>query len=271
MKFYSIFIIAILLISCNDNYTSFNKNIVSYQSNVKLIDINRKYTIDCKTFDINKYFSFYDKLEFDNSYDYKIKIWDIGNGGYPIYFALPKNRNLKIYDQKEPPFFFVADSTKYNSSINAGYSEDSVYLIYSDYNKKIKTYPRIKLKDTTNRFSFFQLIVFHEYNNNFCRIGESNYGIANIITSKKDIEDVLNNKFFNRYKHFSKNQKVSALMMSFKPEINIQNDTCFISIVKFNAWYGFYREYYSITKKQPYVIRSIKDSVLIRYDIGIMF
>jgi hypothetical protein len=265
MTFFGIMLFC--FISCN-YYDDFSNRIKNYQDNIELDMANN--IIDSTTFDIDNYFSLYDRLVFDSSYNYFINYFYMGDAGYPTYNAIPRQSNLKIFKVKEPPFLIIADSLPSKQEWDDLHIDYGKYLIESRVNDSTYQILRVSVKDSLDKKGYFQLLIFHIEKDNFCRFGHSNYGNINLVFSQKDIEVILNMPRYGGIP-FSSKQKNEALKIDYNPEVLLKSQFCYVDIVSFSDWHGFYRLHFRITTKRPHEITLMKSELLVEYDIGIMF
>lgn len=254
-------------ISCN-YYDDFSKRIKNYQDSIKLDMTNN--IIDSTTFNIDYYFSLYDRLVFDSSYNYFINYFYMGDAGYPTYNAIPRQSNLKIHKVKEPPFFIISDTLPSKQEWDDLHIDYEKYSIESWVNDSTDQLLKVSVKDSLDKKDYFQLLIFHIEKDNFCRFGHSNYGNIDLIFSQKDIDKILNTPRNGGYP-FSSKQKNEALKINYHPEVLLKNQYCYVDIVSFSDWHGFYRLHFKISTKRPHEITLTKSELLVEYDIGIMF
>jgi hypothetical protein len=272
VKFFGLLILVVIVLnisSCDNYYDDFVSHLNTYQNSIKLDD--KKFIIDTSSFDIKTYFSFFDRLNFDSSFNYFIEYYYMGSGGYPLYFAIPKQSNLKIFKIDNPSFYLIADSLPSKKDWDSISRLTYKYSIENMLNDSTSQYPTTKIKDLSDKKGYFQLLIFHLYKENFCRYDHSGYGSIDLIFSKKNINNILSNKYLNHYKSFSNSQINMASKINYKPEIKFSNGYCYITIVSFNDWKGFQKLYFRISQSYPNRVEYIKSEVLVNYNIGIMF
>jgi hypothetical protein len=261
-------LIAILISGCeyqNNQYHDFITKVSDYQSKVEIIYTEDDAFIDSATFNIEEYFSLYDKLEIDSLYKLDYYYFYFGDGGRPLLLALEKEEVLDTILNKFvtylPPIVRPNDTLTITG-------EKYVSFDFFDYaDTVLNPISRIKILD--NELGYFQYLVFHLQGDRFGLFWHSNYGGLALINSEKALHEILNIE--SDFTDFTREQKKKIKQINPEPIIKMTNDSCYIDIVGFNAWRGFVRTKYSINRDYPHDVTYITRDTLVAHDCGIMF
>ena len=172
-------------------------------------------------------------------------------------------------------FNFLNDTTQEVQEFEIRYDERQFEEAY--HNKLYKF-----LNDSSNRafnhvipddtdIGFLQYLFFCEFGEIFALKWHSNYKNKSIITSKKDILEII--KFYtnNELYDTNKNEIKNLLKLNFTPTVHFNLNDCLITWYEFEEHNGIYKRTYRINRKQPYVFNLTENKKLTRISANFMY
>lgn len=247
----------------DNQYNEFITKISDYQSKIEIEYSEEDAFIDKTTFDIEEYFSLYNKLTIDSLYKIDYYYFYFGDGGRPLLLALEKNEELDTILN-----YFVSYPPRIVNFNDKTTRERHVSFDFFDYADSVLN-PISKIRIEDSELGYFQYLVFYLQGDNFGLFWHSNYSGLVLINSEKALNEFLNIE--SDFTDFTREQKKNIKQINPEPMIIMTDDSCYINIVEFNAWEGFVRTKFSINRIYPHNVKYISRDLLVEHDCGIVF
>lgn len=299
MKRYIIGVLTFLFYLTNNQveaqvYTDFINKIQTYQDSVKFT-YGESTSIDSTTFNIEEYMRMFNKIKTESNYKLGCEFFDNFLNGQPYIYALKDSNSLyhtikqkalknirvdTLYKSKlkivhHGLFNFLNDTTKEVQEFEIRYDERQFEEAY--HNKLYKF-----LNDSSNRafnhvipddtdIGFLQYLFFCEFGEIFALKWHSYYKNKSIITSKKDILEIIKYYTNNELYDTNKNEIKNLLKLNFTPTVHFNLNDCLITWYEFEEHNGIYKKTYRINRKQPYEFNLTENKKLTRISANFMY
>lgn len=223
-----------------DNYCDyFVTKLRIEQKNIKVDYLKDSVKVD---FDIKDYLQIFDELAIEKGWKVEFYYFYNGDAGRPLFLALQDDTSLK-------------------DLLN---SFNDKYEIFR-YNDSVNVFNHIKVSGTEK--SYYQILILNLLGDDFALFWHAGYGSLDLLTSKRAVDNL---KSIRNGKDFDK-IKDAISKIDTKPIYKTTSDSVMITLKCFNDWSGLSERTYSIRTKFPHKINLINDSILIKYNCGILF
>lgn len=286
-----IIIVLTFLFNLNNNqvaaqtYTYFINKVQTYQDSIKLTS-GESTSIDSTTFNFDEYIRMFNKIKPESNYKLGCEFFDNFLDGQPYIYALKDTNSLyntikqkvlknirvdTLYQTKlkiahHGLFKFLNDTTKEVQEFEIIYDERKFeeayhYMLYKFLNDSSNRAINHIIPEDTD-IGFLQYLFFCKFGEIFALKWHSNYKNKSIITSRKDIFDII--KFYtnNELYDTNKNEIKNLLKLNFTPTVHFNLNDCLITWYEFEEHSGIYKRTYSINRKQPYKVNLTENKEL---------
>lgn len=193
-------------------------------------------------FDVNQFFSIFDKVKIKPGFTLDYTYYLAGIGGEPLIYA---------------------------RKITAPRISTSKYL--NKYGRP-RTRPYLKyLIIENNPESFFQLAMFYQIIHQFYLYWHANYNDHRFIFNREMAEQILESipEKGKRDEGINLEDRKKMKMLSYDPQVIITQKGADVSCVMFSAWIGFFYKVFTIT--WPSITIDDKTDIIATYHCGILF
>jgi hypothetical protein len=276
-------------------FTDFIDKVQTYQDSIKLTSGRSNDTLDSTTFNFEEYMRMFNKIKTEDNYKLGCEFFDNFLDGQPYIYALKDSNSLYNTIKQEALkiirvdtlyktrlkivhhglFKFLNDTTKEVKEFEIRYDEKQ---FEEAYHHKLYKF----LNDSSNRaynhiipedseIGYIQYLFFCKFGEMFALKWHSNYGNKSIITSKRDISEII--KFYtnNEWYVTNKNEMKSLLKLHLSPTIQLNLNECSIIWYEIEERYGIYKRTYRINRKQPYTITLTENKKLTSIGANFMY
>ena len=234
-------------------YTYFINKVQTYQDSVKLTS-GESTSIDSTTFNFEEYIRMFNKIKTESSYKLGCEFFDNFLNGQPYIYAL-KDTNSLYNTIKQKVLKNIRVDTLYQTKLKIAHH--GLFKFLNDTTKEVQEFEIIYDERKFEEAYHYMLYKFLNDSSNraiFALKWHSNYKNKSIITSRKDIFDII--KFYtnNELYDTNKNEIKNLLKLNFTPTVHFNLNDCLITWYEFEEHSGIYKRTYSINRKQPYKV-----------------
>ena len=268
MRTFLVFIIisCILLLYCagsaSDYFDNFLSKVITNQNDAKIeLDFpGRPMGIDSSSFNLEKYFEAFDKLEIKNGYRLDFFYYRNLYAGYPVFLILKADEDLNLLISPFNIFdtFPVLNNEKYTFK---SYSKE----LFDEFATRRNFSNFIKAENSKE--GFFQLLSFYLIGEAFGLWWHGRNNLNWIICSTHQLDQLISLDI--QEVRLSPGQVAKARQIELKPKIALSGDFCQIEITTFDPWKGFTRKNYKINRTFPHSIELLEERIMLEYNCEI--
>lgn len=276
-------------------FSDFIDKVQTYQDSVKLTSGKLYNTLDSTTFNFEEYMRIFNKIKTADNYKLGCEYFDNFLDGKPYIYALKDTNSLyntiklealkiirvdTLYKTRlkivhRGLFEFLNDTTKEVNEFEIRYVERQ---FEEAYHHKLYKF----LNDSSNRafnhiipedseIGYTQYLFFSKFGEMFALKWHANYGNKSIITSKRDVSEII--KFYTNNELFdsNKNELRKLLKLNLTPTVQLNSNECLIIWYEIEEHNGVFRRTYRIDRKPPFTITLIEDKKLASISANFMY
>ncbi len=279
----------------SQTYTDFINKIQTYQDSIKLTSGKLSDTLDSTTFNFGEYIRMFNKIKAADNYKLGCEYFDNFLDGQPYIYALKDSNSLYNTIKREALkiirvdtvyktrlkivhhglFKFLNDTTKEVKEFEIRYDERQfneayhfkLYKFLNDSSNRAFNY----ITPEDSEIGYIQYLFFSKFGEIFALKWHANYGSKSIITSKKDVSEIIKYYTNNELFETNKNDLRKLLKLNLTPTVQLNSNECSIIWYEIEKHNGVFRRTYRINRKQPFTITLTEDKKLASINANFMY
>lgn len=235
-------------------YCEFIKKVQSYQHQVKTIRIDGHEVIDEKTFNINAYIGFFDKIYIKAGHRISFFYKNSAMDGEPILYWETDCEPLPKIQRSSSRGIRGHEESNLKEEQNR---KDYIDLVYQ---RKIKNI----IVPEDSELGFFQYLFLLEFGNQFAFMGHPNYRKKFLVCSYEQVDEILKTSTVGSGLYVDDDKLKQFKEISLQIKVIQENTSYQITCFEYRHRKGIYKCKYEIDRVMPFEIKLVSsDRVLL--------